>query len=174
MSSSVSRRINGTNYVVGVAKKWRNRTMSPQIDGSESRRSCKRGGGAMHCSPSGSEGGSAATRTVTGQKITGDESPVVPNSDAALGIIAAGGLNTDAASTAAGTVGSAPFDGNFITTGSGTNRRGSSQKTASLCQRESATIDSSSSGSLGIASERTRQPSSVTRTSSSMRMPIPR
>ena len=43
-----------------------------------------------------------------------------------------------------------------------------------ISQRESETIASSSAGSLGIPSERTRQPTSVTSTSSSIRIPMPR
>lgn len=47
-------------------------------------------------------------------------------------------------------------------------------RVGSMFQRESRTIASNSSGALGIPSDSTRQPSSVTSTSSSMRMPIPR
>ena len=43
-----------------------------------------------------------------------------------------------------------------------------------IAYRPSDTMASSSSGSLGMAAERTRQPFSVTSTSSSMRMPMPR
>ena len=78
--------------------------------------------GAIGGSLQWSECNGSAARTVAGQKITGDESPVVPKTEFPLGSIAAGDTIT-AASTAAGAADDGPSFGNFITTGS-EKRRG--------------------------------------------------
>ena len=57
----------------------------------------------------------SVTRTVAGQKITGDESPVEAKSEISLGSVAAGGRNTGAAPTTSSAAAGEPSFGNFIT-----------------------------------------------------------
>ena len=104
-----------------------------------------------------------------GPKITGDESPVVRNGDPAVGSNAAGAIFTGTTPAATGMAGNRSTIGN-LPTGAG---KIAVFAGSTMDYRPSETMASSSSGSLGMASDSTRQPSSVTSTSSSMRMPMP-
>lgn len=99
-----------------------------------------------------------------------------------MGRMASGTLPTDA-DAAAAVVGTMGSDNSAGTPGLKRAGRGFAAGIGTLdgvviviiiAYRPSDTMASSSSASLGMAAERTRQPFSVTSTSSSMRMPMPR